>query len=76
MKAAVAITVLVLTVSAVIAGLYAAGPKTKATNTPCAPSSSRSGGGGQPLCRYKRTNALERIKGGATELHDTRPQHR
>lgn len=72
MKPALAFTALVLTVAAGIAGLYAAGPKTKATNTPCAQSSSRSSEGGRPLCRYKRTNAFERIKGGATDLHDTR----
>jgi hypothetical protein len=71
MKPALAFTALVLTVAAGIAGLYAAGPKTKATNTPCTQSSSRSSGG-RPLCRYKRTNPFERIKGGATDLHDTR----
>jgi hypothetical protein len=75
MKAGLAIAALVLTV-ALIAGLYAAGPKTKATNAPCVVSSSRSGGGSRRSCSYKRTNAFERIKGAVIDLHETRHQRR
>ncbi len=74
MKPALFITALVLTV-AVFGGLYLAGPETKATNAPCATASAK-GSSAVRACRYKRTNAFERVKGAVTDLHDSQRHHR
>jgi hypothetical protein len=79
MKPALFIVVLVFAVAAAV-GLYASGPKTKKTNTPCVASRSDSGAGGRskslPLCSYRRTTAFERIKGGITDLHHQQDHRR
>lgn len=79
MKPALFIAALILVLGAVGA-LYSAGPETKVTNGPCTASSAsgRSGAGSSnlPSCVYERTSALERVKGGLTELHGAHNPHR